>query len=105
MAKRTLPPSAFALPGLSKDTNKPFGVSNTRDGFGFSSANKVPRTNARGSKLDNSNDSTSLVDERGSLLPPHTNHTLENLTKTRPRSPGRRSPSPLARRKLNLTPT
>lgn len=102
MAKRTLPPSAFALPGLSKDTNKPFGVSSTRDGFGFSSANKVPRTNARGAKLDNSNDSTSLVDERGSLLPPHTNHTLENLTKTRPRSPGRRSPSPLARRKFEL---
>ena len=100
MAKRTLPPSAFALPGLSKDTKKPFGVSSTRDGFGFSSANNVSRANARVSKLDNSNDSTSLVDERGSFLPPHTDHTLENLTKTRPRNPGRRSPSPLARRKL-----
>ena len=100
MAERTLPPSAFALPGLSKDTKKPFGVSSTRDGFGFSSANNVSRTNARVSKLDNSNDSTSLVDERGSFLPPHTDHTLENLTKTRPRNPGRRSPSPLARRKL-----
>lgn len=93
-------PSAFALPGLSKDTTKRFGVSSARDGLGFSSANNVSRTNARGSKSDNSNDSTSLVDERGSLLPPHTNHTLENLTKTRPRSPGRRSPSPLARRKF-----
>ena len=100
MAKRTLPPSAFALPGLSKDTKKPFSVTSTRDGFGFSSANNVSRTNARGSKSDNSNDSTSLVDERGSLLPPQTNHTLENLTKTRPRSPGRRSPSPLARRRF-----
>ena len=100
MAKRTLPPSVFALPGLSKDTKKPFGFSSTRDGFGFSSAKNVSRTNARGSNSDNSNDSTSLVDERGSLLPPHTNHTLENLTKTRPRSPGRRSPSPLARRKF-----
>lgn len=95
-----MPPSAFALPGLSKDTTKRFGVSSARDGLGFSSANNVSRTNARGSKSDNSNDSTSLVDERGSLLPPHTNHTLENLTKTRPRSPGRRSPSPLARRKF-----
>lgn len=93
-------PSAFALPGLSKDTTKRFGVSSARDGLGFSSANNVSRTNTRGSKSDNSNDSTSLVDERGSLLPPHTNHTLENLTKTRPRSPGRRSPSPLARRKF-----
>ena len=100
MAKRTLPPNAFALPGLSKDTKKSFGVSSTRDGFGFNSANNVPRTNARGSKSDNSNHSSSLVDERGSLLPAHTGHTLENLTKTRPRSPGRRSPSPLARRKL-----
>ena len=100
MAKRTLPPNAFALPGLSKDTKKPFGVSSTRDGFGFNSANNVPRANARGSKSDNSNHSSSLVDERGSLLPAHTEHTLENLTKTRPRSPGRRSPSPLARRKL-----
>ena len=100
MAKRTLPPSAFALPGLSKDTKKPFSVLSTRDGFGFSSANSVSRTNARGSKSDNSNDSTSLVDERGSLLPPQTDHTLENVTKTRPRSPGRRSPSPLARRKF-----
>ena len=98
MAKRTLPPSAFALPGLSKDTKKPFGASSTRDGFGSRSANNVPRTNARGSKLDNSNDSTSLVDERGSFLPPFTDHTLENLTKTRARSPGRRTPSPLARR-------
>ena len=98
MAKRTLPPSAFALPGLSKDTKKPFGASSTRDGFGYSSANNVPRTTARGSKLDYSNDSTSLVDERGSFLPPYTDHTLENLTKTRPRRPGRRSPSPLARR-------
>lgn len=95
-----MPPSAFALPGLSKDTTKRFGVSSARDGLGFSSANNVSRTNTRGSKSDNSNDSTSLVDERGSLLPPHTNHTLENLTKTRPRSPGRRSPSPLARRKF-----
>ena len=95
-----MPPSAFALPGLSKDTTKRFGVSSARDGLGFSSASNVSRTNARGSKSDNSNDSTSLVDERGSLLPPHTNHTLENLTKTRPRSPGRRSPSPLARRKF-----
>lgn len=95
-----MPPSAFALPGLSKDTTKRFGVSSARDGLGFSSANNVSRTNTRGSKSDSSNDSTSLVDERGSLLPPHTNHTLENLTKTRPRSPGRRSPSPLARRKF-----
>lgn len=95
-----MPPSAFALPGLSKDTTKRFGVSSARDGLGFSSANNVSRTNTRGSKSDNSNDSTSLVDERGSLLPPHTNHTLENLTKTRPRSAGRRSPSPLARRKF-----
>ena len=101
MAKRNLPPSAFALPGLSKDTKKPFSVSSTRDGFGFSSANNVSRTNGRGSKSDNSNDPTSLVDERGSLLPPQTNHTLENLTKTRPRSPGRRSPSPLARRRFD----
>lgn len=99
MAKRALPPSAFALPGLSKDSKKPFGVSSTRDGFGFSSANNVARTNARG-KLDNLNDSPSLVDERGSLLPPDTEHTLENLTKTRPRRPGRRSPSPLARKKF-----
>lgn len=100
MAKRTLPPSAFALPGLAKDSKKPFGVSSTREGFGFSSANNVSRTNARSSKLQNLNDSSSLVDGRGSLLPPQTEHTLENLTKTRPRSPGRRTPSPLARRKF-----
>lgn len=100
MAKRALSPGAFALPGLSKDTKKTYGVSSTRDGFGFNSASNVSRTNARGSKSYNSNDSSSLVDERGSFLPPHTEHTLENLTKTRPRSPGRRSPSPLARRKL-----
>lgn len=100
MAKRTLPPSAFALPGLAKDTKRPFGVSSTREDFGFSSANRVSRTNARSSELENVNDTSSLVDERGSLLPPHTEHTLENLTKTRPRSPGRRTPSPLARRKF-----
>lgn len=101
MAKRALPPSAFALPGLSKDTKRPFGFSARDGGFsGFSSANNVSRTNARGSKLENLNDSLSLLDERGSLLPPQSEHTLQNLTKTRPRSPGRRSPSPLARRKF-----
>lgn len=103
MAKRGFPSSAFALPGLAKDSKKPFGASSARDGFGFSAAHNVSRTNqtnVRGSKLENLNDSSSLVDERGSLLPAKTEHTLENLTKTRPRSPGRRSPSPLARGKF-----
>ena len=96
MAKRGLPPSAFALPGLSKDAKKPLGFPSTRESYGISSATNVTRANAK-ENLDNS---LSLVDEQGSLLPPQTEHTLENLTKTRPRSPRRRSPSPLERRKL-----
>ncbi|XP_015773506.1 PREDICTED: uncharacterized protein LOC107351721, partial [Acropora digitifera] len=39
-------------------------------------------------------------DEGGSLFPPQTEHTLGNLTKSRPRNTRRRSPSPLARRKF-----
>lgn len=101
MAKRPLPSSAFALPGLSKpDTKKPYGLSSSRgDYFSSSSKNLSPR-NEKGSVKDNLNGSSSLVDNKGSLLPPQTEHTLDNLTKTRPRSPGRRSPSPLARRKF-----
>jgi len=101
MAKRPLPASAFALPGLSKpDSKKPYGLSSSR-GDNFSSSSKnLSSKNGRASTADNLNDSSSLVDNKGSLLPPKTEHTLDNLTKTRPRSPGRRSLSPLARRKF-----
>lgn len=95
MAKRGFTPSAFALPGLSKDSNKPFGFSVVREDHGSRSIANVNRVSAK----DNLEESSSLVDELGSLLPPQTEYTLENLTKTRPRSPRRRSPSPLARRK------
>ena len=95
MAKRGFTPSAFALPGLSKDSNKPFGFSVMREDHGSRSIANVNRVSAK----DNLEESSSLVDELGSLLPPQTEYTLENLTKTRPRSPRRRSPSPLARRK------
>lgn len=98
MAKRPLPSSAFALPGLSKpDTKKPFGISYTRS---TGHSKNLSTKNENGPVEDNFNSSLSLVDDKGSLLPVQTKHTLDNLTKTRPRNPGRRSPSPLARRKF-----
>lgn len=98
MAKRPLPSSAFALPGLSKpDTKKPFGISYTRS---TGHSKNLSTKNENGSVEDNFNSSPSLVDDKGSLLPAQTKHTLDNLTKTRPRNPARRSPSPLARRKF-----
>lgn len=98
MAKRPLPSSAFALPGLSKpDTKKPCGISYTKS-TGHSKNLSTKKEN--GPVEDNFHSSPSLVDGKGSLLPLQTKHTLDNLTKTRPRNPGRRSPSPLARRKF-----
>ena len=98
MAKRPLPSSAFALPGLSKpDTKKPFGISYTRS---TGHSKNLSTKNENGSVEDNFNSSPSLVDDKGSLLPAQTKHTLDNLTKARPRNPARRSPSPLARRKF-----
>lgn len=95
MAERGLTPSAFALPGLSKDSKKPFGFSGVREDYGSRSVANETRVRAK----DDLEESSSLVDELGTLLPPLTEYTLENLTKSRPRSPRRRSPSPLARRK------
>lgn len=101
MAKRPLPSGAFALPGLSKpDVKKPYGLSSTRGDYFSSSSKNLASKNGKASTEDSANVSSSLVDNKGSLLPPQSEHTLNNLTKTRPRSPGRRSPSPLARRKF-----
>ena len=104
MAKRNLPSSAFALPGLTTTgtgSRKPLGIHNTKqidDGYSF-----IPTTNVA-QKYENSdqlNDRITLVDDQGVLLAPQTAHTLEHLTKSRPRSSGRRSPSPFARRKFD----
>ena len=104
MAERVLPSSAFALPGLSKpDSKKPYGLSSSRGDYFSSSSRYLPSKNAKASTPENLNVSSnaSLTDGKGSFLPPQTEHTLDNkLTKTRPRNPGRRTPSPLARRKL-----
>lgn len=106
MAKRVLPSSAFALPGLSKpDSKKPYSLSSSRGDYFSSSSRNLPLKNAKASTVENLNVSSnaSLTDGKGSLLPPQTKHTLDNkLTKTRPRNPGRRTPSPLARRKFEL---
>ena len=104
MAKRSLPASAFALPGLSRpDSKKPYGFSTSssmaRDYFSSSSRNVSPK-NPHVPAENNLNSSSTLFDDNGSLLPPETEHTLDNLTKARPRNPRRRSPSPLARRKF-----
>ena len=95
MAKRPLVSSAF----LSKpELKKPL--------YGSSSSSPLSGSSSHLSSEDvissrnNSALPSSLVDEGGSLLPPQTEHTLGNLTKSRPRNTRRRSPSPLARRKF-----
>lgn len=102
MAKRPLPSNFFALPGLSKPhLKKPHGSpSSTKGYFSDSPRRFIPSKDVEISTKDNLTPSPSLVDDKGSLLPPQTKHTLGNLTKSRPRNPRRRSPSPLTRRKF-----
>ena len=95
MAKRPLVSSAF----LSKpELKKPLYGSSSSSPLSSPSSH-LPSEDVI-SRRNNSALPSSLVDEGGSLLPPQTEHTLGNLTKSRPRNTRRRSPSPLARRKF-----
>lgn len=95
MAKRPLVSSAF----LSKpELKKPLYGSSSSSPLSGSSSH-LPSEDVISSR-NNSALPSSLVDDGGSLLPPQTEHTLGNLTKSRPRNTRRRSPSPLARRKF-----
>lgn len=96
MAKRPLVSSAF--PSKS-ELKKPLNGSSSSGPLSGSSS-YLPSEDVVISSRNNSSLPSSLVDEGGSLLPPQTEHTLGNLTKSRPRNTRRRSPSPLARRKF-----
>ena len=99
MDKRNVANGAFALPGLAQQGKKPFGgkfsPNKTRDTARVY-ASSTPKGGKDFAGLD---DSSSLIDEQGRFLSPSSDFSLEHLTKSRPRSQGRRTPSPYARRK------
>ena len=95
---KSVPYSAFPLPGLASEGKKPYKRIATH-GFQTTSPNSAacPGDSNHHNRLP---DALSLVDENGLFLPPRSEQSLEHLTKSRPRSHGRRSPSPSARRKF-----
>ena len=107
MAKRgfAFHPSAIALPGISstlddRRSKKAFVESHLKETPGHSTFEEIStRKVVTVSKPLSVSHSFELVDEKGTLLPPKIESSLEHLTKSRPRSPGRRIPTTFARRK------
>lgn len=89
MAKRSLFPGAFALPGLVTD-KRDSSVARLTASRSDAERNPVD-IETRKTPKTYKNDSTVLVDENGEFLSQQTEvSTLKHLTKSRPRSPARR---------------